>query len=497
MNRLTAIITSFLVLSALPLLAAYDRDQTISAGIDSTHRLDFETALEHFDRIITNEPNSAVGYYFKATAFFWQYLAEDETEEPGDRFASLSERTVKVAKARLKVDRTDHETQLYLGRAYGNLGRYYAMEGKYFKAYVNSKRAKNVLVALTQQHPDCWDAYFELGLYHYYAELAPRVLRALSFILGIEGDRPLGLEELERARQQGEFTKIDATFFLQHINLHYEEDFKTVVALNRELVSRFPTNVVHLSNLAAGFRRAGDAKNAIQTYRRVIEIGKESTPWLEYSLTASYQVARVLMSLNRFEEAIAAFTTILSEEQTPSTKWLRAWSQIQIGVCYELSGDRTKAESFFRQIQRSDNQDAYRTAQQRLKNPLLGVEIENTLALNCNETNRFEEALSILSANLKRLSDNDLQFPSSHAPLIHYYLGRTLLDADRTREAADRFKVVIATDEVPYEWIRPWAHYRLALCFKKLGDSASAKLHFDAAHNLGNKELRLRIERDR
>lgn len=496
MTRFVSLLVFVLALSAVTAEGDDERNSLIVQGLNSTHELDFDSAISAFEKVIAAHPDEPIGYYFKASTYFWRYIVEDDFESAGRQFAELSQKAIDIAKARRRAAPTDEEAQLYLGRAYGNLGRYYAMEGKYLKAYFASKKAKNTLLDLTARNPDQADAYLELGLYHYYADLAPRLLRALSFILGIEGDRPLGLSQLERARQHGVYTSIDATFFLQDLYVRYEERYEEVVKLNRELVALYPANGLHLNNLALGLTKTGDAEQALILYRQIVEI-LEDPALRGLSRLATYQSGRALMLMNRHQEAIIAFTPLTSDPQPSEAHWSGPWARYQIGYCQELLGDRESAVSTYRQIARKANEDAYRLARERLEKPLLEIEIQSARALNCLETRKFDDAKSILGSALKRLAIDDPQYPQEYEPLIQYYLGRTHFKAQEVESAISEFEHALATDQHPFEWIRPWSHYRLALCFFELGDSDQANRHFDAAERMGSKELRLRVERDR
>ena len=59
-----------------------------------------------------------------------------------------------------------------------------------------------------------YDAYLGLGIYNYLADVLPKFVKVLSFILGINGDKELGLKQIRLAHEKGVFTKTEALFFL-------------------------------------------------------------------------------------------------------------------------------------------------------------------------------------------------------------------------------------------------------------------------------------------
>lgn len=244
-----------LMLLTGPLLAQQpDKHALVAEGVDFIHQARFDEALEVFERVIQQDPASPVGYFHRASVHFWLYILEWERGNHGDLFKDQSKEVIRIANARLRANRRDPEARLYKGRGHGNLGRYYAMTDRYFKAYWNSKKGKNVLKSLLEDRPSCVDAQFELGLYHYYAALAPKILRAFSFLLGLESNREQGLAELTLASEQGDLTQSDALFFLQDLYVKYEEDFDKATQINEILVGRYPSNPVHLTQLAECYR---------------------------------------------------------------------------------------------------------------------------------------------------------------------------------------------------------------------------------------------------
>src|SRR5919107_1429123 len=87
----------------------------------------------------------------------------------------------------------------------------------------DGKRIKDALERALELDPDMHDAWFGIGLYHYYADVAPtdaKVLRWLLFLPG--GDRIKGMEEMRRARNHGVLLRSEADYQLHVLYLWYE-----------------------------------------------------------------------------------------------------------------------------------------------------------------------------------------------------------------------------------------------------------------------------------
>ena len=95
------------------------------------------------------------------------------------------------------------------------------------------------------------DAYFGIGLYHYYADVAPaaaKVLRWLLFLPG--GDRVMGLREMLQARDKGELLRGEADFQLHIVYLWYEHKTAEALDLLERLDARYPHNPLFLQLIA-------------------------------------------------------------------------------------------------------------------------------------------------------------------------------------------------------------------------------------------------------
>ena len=116
----------------------------------------------------------------------WRVFSPEQGDQRGRGAEGLGEE-------RLDRDDDDVEGLFYLGAAAGNLGRFYGMEDRWLKAYWHGRRGKNALLSLVEIDPDYNDAYLGLGIYHYYSAVLPKIVRTLSYVMGIRGDKNLGL----------------------------------------------------------------------------------------------------------------------------------------------------------------------------------------------------------------------------------------------------------------------------------------------------------------
>ncbi len=472
-----------------------DIDALLNRGVVLLHGMRYEEALELFERVVELAPDDPRGYFFQSQVAFWQLLLDLRNEEHGERFQELSEKTIKVAKRRQRRARDDVRARLYLGRAHGNLGRYHAIMGEYLQAYRSSKRAKRILKDLVVEHPEQVDAELELGLYHYYADLAPRILKMLSFFLGIEGDREAGLDKLEKAARQGEHTRVDALFYLLDLNLRYEERYAEARRLGSELVEQYPDNLLFVRKLADSLRLDGQVEGALALYGRIAEQSR----FPSQSRRARFELARTHLDGFQLEQAITAYTAAVSRlEETADTRhWSYGWSLYFMGYCHDLLGNRAQALAHYRQVPRSSTA-AYDEARKQIRYRLTRADAALEHIDSLVGGHEYDQAAALIRQTLARLGEEDPEYPASVEPELHYQLARCHRECDEHVQAVSELEQVLTSPHEPPEWLHPWTHYHLGLSYLVLGKQQAAEQHLDrAAEYKKDQRLRLRIARTR
>ena len=85
------------------------------------------------------------------------------------------------------------------------------LRGQSLAAARDGKRIKLALERSLMLDPALQDAYFGIGLYHYYADVAPAFAKMLRWLFLLPGgDRERGLQEMQRARTGGQLLRSDA-----------------------------------------------------------------------------------------------------------------------------------------------------------------------------------------------------------------------------------------------------------------------------------------------
>jgi len=258
MKTHTLLILLFLFLFLQVSYATNDSLHTMAIrGIDYASSLKFTKANEIFDRMIAMDPKNPQPYFLKSATYFWMFSSDMHNEALGEEFKDHSYKAVEVAEERLDENDEDIDARFYLGGAYGSLGRYYGIKKSYLNAYWYGKKGVNILEEVVEQDSTYYDAYLGLGIYHYLADVLPRFVKILSFVLGIDGDRQMGINELNLAATKGVYTRTEASFFLGAIYTYREREYQQALEIWDKLLQRYFDNLGVLIYLGVTYLRMG------------------------------------------------------------------------------------------------------------------------------------------------------------------------------------------------------------------------------------------------
>ena len=243
------------------------------------------------------------------------------------------------------------EAWFYLGGAYGTRVLLRGERGQYLAAARDGKRIHDALRLAISLDPSLGDAYFGLGLYHYYAAIAPRAARILSMLMFLPGgDRAGGLKEMEQTRSKGILLRGEADYQLHLIYLWYERQPATALRLIEALRSRYPMNpTLHLRLAEVQSSYIRDHRAALQTYRAMLDAvraGRIAMPALSeiYARLGLAQESAAICDNGAAIEQLNAIITL--KPVAPYAALARAY--YQLGLVHDRGGRRADAIAAYR-----------------------------------------------------------------------------------------------------------------------------------------------------
>jgi hypothetical protein len=185
------------------------------------------------------------------TALWWQIQLDDQSTALDPEFEWRVENALAAADAWTVSEPERGEAWFYLGAAYGARVQWRVLRGERVAAARDGKRIKRALEQALALDPSLHDARFGIGLYKYYADVAPAAVRFLRFLLLLPGgDRLDGLRDMLFAREHGELLRGEADYQLHWIYLWYEEQPQRALAVLQGLYARYPRNPLFQQRIA-------------------------------------------------------------------------------------------------------------------------------------------------------------------------------------------------------------------------------------------------------
>jgi tetratricopeptide (TPR) repeat protein len=286
-----------------------------------------------------------------AVSAWWEIQLDPHNRTRDAAFLSRIEATIGSIRAWTSREPMRAEAWLYLGGAYAARVQFRVLRGARLEAARDGARIKDALERAIVLDPAMTDAYFGIGLYHYYAAVAPPAARMLRWLLLLPGgDRAGGLAEMERARTDGLLVRDEADYQLHTIYVWYEKDYKRALEYLAGLTDRHPRNP-HFQQAAAEILDfyIDDTAASLRAWEALLEAARQGQVEAPEMAEASARlgIASQLDQLGQSDAAIEQLRVVIAARPAAPHGAL-ARAQLQLGDALEHLGRRAEASTAYR-----------------------------------------------------------------------------------------------------------------------------------------------------
>ena len=380
-----------------------------------------------------------------ATALWWRIQLDPDSRDLDAAFTASVERAIRTTEAWIDRSPQDPEAWFYLGGAYAARVQWRVLRNEKVSAARDAKRIKQALEQALELDPGLDDAYFGVGMYKYYADVAPTAAKILRvFLLLPGGDREEGLAEMLRARSRGRLLQGEADYQLHLIYLWYEQQPARALELLRTMEDRYPGNPLFQAQIAhVQDVYLHDSVASLNTWRNLLAAAREQRVNMASvaEVQARLGMARMLEEICQTDHAIEQLKAIVElKPQAPYSSLARAW--LRLGEAHDRMGARTAAAAAYRSAAATapsdDPFDVRDGAEDRLRRRPDG---------------RKADAYRLSLEGWRRLEQNDLVAAStrlerslelnSDDPVAHYRYGRVLQARKEDELALTQFELTL------------------------------------------------------
>lgn len=421
-----------------------------------------------------------------ATALWWRIQLDPEARALDAEFSSAADRAILSTEAWAARQPNDAEAWFYLGGAYAARVQWRVLRNEKLAAARDGKRIYQALERALELDPGLEDAHFALGMYRYYAAVAPtaaRVVRALLQLPG--GNRTLGLEQMQRAQARGRLLQGEADHQLQIIYLWYERQTPRALKILDGLRQHYPGNPLFPSEIARiQDEYLHDTTASLESWRALLAAARDqrsNAPGLA-EVQSRLAMAGLLDRLYQTDHAIEQLQAVIAlQPQAPFGALPLAY--LRLGEALDRLGDRAAAVQ------------AYRAASARVPSPDV-----HKIRLTANERTsrapdaKHAEAYRLSLAGWRRLEQNDIAGATialerslalhGSDPVGRYRFGRLLQAKKNDAAALPQFEAAIRGARSCPPPILGMAYLEAARLHERAGQRDKALSHYRIASSL-------------
>ena len=238
--------------------------EIVKKGLHYIYNTESRKAEQYIHLVEELMPHHPVAPMMRALNTNWSANPIESDTEEFRKLIGYLQLSLDRTKNYLKEDPNDMEAVFFAMAIYGWLAQFYDEDGLTFKALNSAKKAYQYMKIGFEMMDQSPEFYFSTGLYNYYRVQYPESNPVYKPFLWFfpDGDKELGLEQLDYASKQAVFTRAEASMYLAHIYLRYENRPSKAVSYSEELVELFPKNTFFKVN-------HGEALLAAEEYKKV------------------------------------------------------------------------------------------------------------------------------------------------------------------------------------------------------------------------------------
>ena len=250
-------IIQFLFIAQFSLLIAYSSNsqilsdattrQQISQGLDKMYSFDFKESAEIFQKIKAKYPTHPIFYTLMAIQTELQYFPVKDYPAQQKVYLSYLNQSRNLAEAMLDKNEDDIEASFFELATLGYLAAHDADNQEFMRAVGVAKKAYSHLkrgLSLTDKQPEF---LYSSGIYNYYRVEYPETHSMIKSVIWMfaDGNKKLGLQQLDLATRKTIFVKNEATFYAGYVYTKYESNFAKALSYNNILIEKHPDNLLY------------------------------------------------------------------------------------------------------------------------------------------------------------------------------------------------------------------------------------------------------------
>jgi len=326
--------------------------EKIRLAMDASYRMDNQRSEYIFNEAISEWPEDPMPYLFKGGLYLnkFRYLnsnMEEEIVRLKEQILYLNNKVIDIASKLIVENPNDMNAYYCLGGANGNLGRFYILNGQWWKGYWKGKKGFKIMEKIVKKDQEYYDAYLGLGIYHYFSATLPKVVKVISFLLGSpKGDKEKGIMELKLVRDNSTLLSIEARKILLRA-FRWEKDWDEFYHTSKWLSEHYPENLYFQIPYIYGLTQNKQYNEAQHLLNKVDSLLQNDPARLPENVRVKYYRYSGLLNYNLGEYS-KSVQSYLSAIDLSRAKWPpeRIWPEDYYYLAASNAKLKTESEAF-------------------------------------------------------------------------------------------------------------------------------------------------------
>lgn len=344
------------------------RDPQVAAAFDRFYNMDYDRAIQEFQRILDRHPNdpAAVNHLLStillrelyrmgamnsgeyATNSFIGEAHRRADPKIKEQIKELVVRAEDLEEQRLKSNPNDVDALYDRGVTRAQFSLYTALvERAWFSALRNAVGARRDHEHVLELNANYVDAKLVVGTHNYVMGSLSWSAKVAVAMVGLSGTKEKGLQYLREVADSGGENSVDGKVVLA-LFLRREKRYDEARTLMHELAEHYPKNYLFPLEEANLLRAAGHVQEAAAAYRRVWENGREGKYGNLHYEMAAWSLGELLRSQKDYAGAASAYE-LVGEGATPDPETLQK-ATLSAGEMYDLLQKRDLAMKKYQMV---------------------------------------------------------------------------------------------------------------------------------------------------
>ncbi|MCF6269569.1 MAG: DUF3808 domain-containing protein [Melioribacteraceae bacterium] len=317
-------------------------DSLIAIGNEQSFQFRFKQATQTFKNVISDYPNSPLGYYYISRNSLWFYLANKDSVSKAEyqKYFVLAK-----VKGELEFENKPENpvVNFNMGNIYMLKSIFSSVEQNTMDAFWATKSAVNYFEEAIELDGNYYDPYLGLGTIKYALGFVPGFLGWAISVAGLDGEKSEGLNDVLKAYEKSDFSKVEASYHLGKIYTEYNAEYEKAENHLSNLVELYPMNELFLYQYAI---LQIDERNLLKARKYLNKILMNNLPsnfHQTYALSL-FLKGEISFKENRFKNAIEDYENFI--QQTTSIDYTGI-ANFKIALSFMMLDNNLMAQKHF------------------------------------------------------------------------------------------------------------------------------------------------------